>query len=158
MPGCCCDCSTGKEGASWLFLTVKAAPHQPTHSRSSGAPPEPWPPVLPCLQQTSLQSWGHLVPLAFARGRVSESQPWWEFTHVPMASSPPGWAALWLSPMLVLVAALSMGPGMTGTLGLMETTPIWESQFLPCSRLTAPLSFYPFADSAVILWPLCPMK
>lgn len=63
--------------------------------------------------------------------------------------------ALWLSLQLVLVPALSVGPGMAGAPGLMEPTPIWESGLLSCSRLAAPLSFCPFAGSAVILRPLC---
>lgn len=61
--------------------------------------------------------------------------------------------ALCLSP--VLLPALSVGPGVAGTPGVMEPAPIWGSGLLPCLRLAAPLSFCPFAGSAVIPWPPC---
>lgn len=155
LSGCSCECSTDKEGANWLFLTPSKQPL--TSPLTGGAVRHHQGPGPYSFHGSSKPPWtagGTLYLWLFCSWQGS-SVAAVEGIHIPMASSPPGWMALWLSPVPVLLPALGVGPGMAGTPGLMEPTPIWKSELLPCSRLAAPLSFCPFAGSAVILWLLC---
>lgn len=90
--------------------------------------------------KTQLELTRHLVPLAFARGKVSVWQPGgnshtFPWSHPHQDGRHRGSLQCWC-----WVPALGVGSGTAGTPDLMEPTPIWVSGLLPCCRLAAPLS------------------
>lgn len=144
----------GKQGEIGYFCPGHKC--RPPHQLS---PVGPQPRLPQPLQQTLLQSQGHVLPFGFCSWGVSVSQPWLEFTCVPdhglIPTGMDGSAACW-------VPALGVGIGTAGTPGLIEQKPPFGchkvSEVLPHSSLTSPLSFCPFAGFGAMLltcspWP-----
>ena len=90
-------------------------------------------------------------------GGVSVTQPWHEFTCVPdfglISTGMDGTAAR--SRCWCWMPALGVGIGTARAPGLIEQKPPFECckvfELLPCSRLSSPLSFCPFAGFSAIL-------
>lgn len=72
----------------------------------------------------------------------------WELTHIPMASSPPGWTAPWLSPVLVL--------GASPRCGVWHGRDAWSDGANPHLGVWAPAMLQ--ARCSSFLWPLCPSQ